>query len=462
MDERDARIAALEEENRILKELVAALTARVAELEARLNKNSKNSNKPPSSDGLKKGIVKNSRQPSEKQTGGQLGHMGITKQLNPAPDTIVELKPITECECGGEIIVQTDSFTARQVTDMERPKVLTFEYRAYGGVCAKCGKAHKAGFPEGINSTVSYGENLQAILTYLTTYQLIPLKRATELVHDLYGVKISQGTVVSSGKEAYEKLAEEESCRKKEIIQSSVAGFDESGMRVNGKTNWLHSAGTEKCTLYTIHKKRGKEAMDAMGILPVYAGTAVHDHWKSYYHYEQCAHAECNEHHLRKLKYLHEDLGVAWAEDMASLICRIEHHVDLSKCFGADRLEQSDIDKYTQIYRSILKGADQSEKAPDEARRMAKNLTEFEAETLLFMLDFEVPFTNNLAERDIRMPKAKQKISGCFRTDEGAKIFARTRGFISTVKKKGKNVYDGIVAAFRGEALAFLYPDIQP
>jgi len=459
MEELQARIAELENQNRILSLLVADLLAKIKELEARLNKTSKNSNNPPSSDGPRKGPPKNSRVPSGKPSGGQPGHSGKTKELSPAPDTVIELKPITECECGGEIILRADNYTVRQVTDIQPVKVITVEYRAQEGICAKCGKLHKASFPENVEGTVSYGENIRTIATYLTNYQLIPLKRTTELLDDLLGLKASQGIVLSSGKEAYEKLEDAEAGIKKELIESDVVHFDESGMRVEGKNHWLHSAGTESATHYAIHKKRGYEAMDAIGILPNFRGTAIHDHWKSYYHYDMCAHGECNEHHLRILKYLYENLGVAWAFEMTCLLLRINEHVDLSKHFGADRLDQEDIEEYERIYREILAGADRSKNAPDDARRMANKLIEYEQETLLFMVDFDVPFTNNLAERDVRMPKAKQKISGGFRTDDGAKEFARIRGYISTVKKKGKRVFDGLVAVFKGDAKAFLYPD---
>jgi transposase len=457
MDEKDRKIAEQAEEIRILKELVAALTAKVGELEARLNKNSKNSNKPPSSDGLRKGAPKNSRVRSGRASGGQRGHEGVTKELNPAPETIIELSPKTMCECGGEILTQADRFTIRQVTDIQPMKVITVEYRAKEGVCAGCGKIHKAGFPDGVIGSVSYGDNLQAIVTYLTTYQLIPLERATELVNDLFGVKVSQGTVVASGKEAYEKLESTEALIKEELINSEVVNFDESGMRVAGKTHWLHSAGTQSATAYLIHEKRGKDAMDTMGILPRFHGTAIHDHWKSYYHYTWCAHGECNEHHLRTLKYLYEDLREAWASEMACLLLRIKAHVDLSKLFGANCLEQEDIDTYERAYRKILDDAAAQPETPTESKRMVKRLAKYEQEALLFMIDFAVPFTNNLAERDIRMPKAKQKISGGFRSEKGANAFARIRGFVSTVKKKGKKVLDGLVSVFNGDASDFLY-----
>ena len=461
MDELLAKIAKLEEENRILRNVVASLTAKIVELEARLNKNSNNSNRPPSSDGPKKGAPKNSRVPSGKASGGQPGHEGTTKALSPSPDTIIELKPKTECDCGGEIIVRTDAFTVRQVTDILLPKVITVEYRAEEGKCSKCGKIHKASFPEGVDGTVCYGENVQAIATYLTNYQLLPLKRTTELIQDLLGLKISQGMVVAAGQEAYEKLEDAENGIKQELLDSDVVHFDETGMRVDGKTQWLHSAGTPTATLYGIHEKRGYEAMDAIGILPNFTGTAIHDHWKSYYHYENCAHGECNEHHLRALKYLYEDLGISWAFEMACLLLRIKEHIELSKCFGVNRLGQADIEEYQRIYRKIVDDACQCKDVLIEERRMANRLKKYEQETLLFMLDFDVPFTNNLAERDVRMPKAKQKISGGFRTGDGAKVFARIRGYISTVKKKDHNAFDGLVSAFKGDALTLLNSKVK-
>ena len=447
------------DEYNAMKALIAALTAKAEELEARLNKTSKNSNKPPSSDGPKKGKVKNSRVPSGRTNGGQPGHEGKTLELKPAPDTVVELKPKEACECGGDIL-ENGSFRTRQVTDIEPIKVLTFEYRAYDGECGACGKIHKATFPEGTEGVHSYGKGLSAITTYLTNYQLLPLKRTTELISDLFGVNISQATVLEQSGQAFERLQETESLIAEEILESPVANADETGMRVEGSNHWLHSVGTEKATVYGIHKSRGKEALEAIGILPRYTGTLVHDHWKSYYGYDRCSHAECNAHHLRTLRYLQENLHCQWAGDMASLLLRIKRHVELSKLFDSGRLEQADIELYESRYRDILAAAQSTDEAkPDESRRMIKRLREYESEALLFMLDFEVPFTNNLAERDVRMPKTKMKISGGFRSKQGAKVFARVRGFVSTAKKKGKNVLDGLVSVFNGNSKKFLYPE---
>jgi transposase-like protein len=457
LDEKDKIIAAQAKEIKILKDLIVVLTAKVAELTAKLNKNSKNSDKPPSSDGLKKSAPKNSRVPSDKPSGGQKGHEGTTKELTETPDTIVELVPVDNCECGGAII-ETEKYTVRQVSDIQPAKMITVEYRAKEGVCVECGKEHKGSFPENVKGTVSYGENIQAVATYLTSYQLLPLKRTTELIHDLFGVKISQGAIVSAAQEAYEKLEDTQTRIEEELLNSDVVHFDESGMRVEGKTHWLHSAGTERCTLYSIHKKRGRDAMDEINILPRFTGTAVHDHLKSYYGYTSCAHAECNQHHLRTLKYICEDLKMEWAGEMSNLLLRINRHVELSKLFGADCLEQDDITEYERTYRAILSGVQVSKTAPAESRRMANRMKKYEQETLLFMLDFDVPFTNNLAERDIRMPKAKQKISGGFRSADGANAFARIRSFVSTAKKNGKDVFDGVVSIFNGNPIDHLFP----
>jgi transposase len=440
---------------------VEKLTAEVADLKARLNKNSKNSNKPPSSDGPRKGIAKSTRVKSGKPSGGQPGHEGVTKTFDPEPDTVVKLEPPKDCECGGDIVLQADCFTVRQVTDIIPIKVITTEYHAQDGICEKCGKTHKASFPKEAAATISYGDNIQAILTYLNAYQLLPLKRTTELMRDLFGLNVSQGTIVNSSNEAYEALAETEERSKEEIIQSDTAHFDESGMRVKGANYWLHSAGTVKTTVYTIHSKRGIIAMDDMGILPLFRGTAIHDHWKSYYHYIQCAHAECIQHILRALKFTYEELQQDWAAEMACLLLRIKRHVDLTKLFNGDEksLKSEDTEKYTAMYRKILTREESGkEQLHVEARRLLNRLAKYEHETLLYMYDFDIPFTNSLAERDIRMPKAKQKISGGFRSEDGAKAFARIRGFVSTAKKRGKSIFDGLVAVFKGEALDFLYP----
>lgn len=456
--------AAYEAKIAVLENVILALTVKIEELEAKLNKNSKNSSKPPSSDGYVKKANKNTRQKTGRKTGAQKGHEGSTLEFSNDVDKVVELKPQeTTCECGGIIIVDTDQFTVRQIVEAELPKKIVVEYRKFKGICDTCGKIYDQEFPKKVTAPVSYGEQLKATITYLNQNQMIPLARTTEVMEDLFGIKISQGTIINANKEAYNKLEKFEENTMEELLESNVVHFDETGVRINGKLNWLHSASTAACTLYTVHAKRGTEAMKAQGILPKFTGTAMHDHWKSYYHYTQCVHAECNAHILRELKYLYEDLGYLWSFDMASLLLRIKRHVELSKDFESESLDYSDIVQYEKTYNEILtpnllelerkitenslKGINSYKKT--ESEKMVVRLSEYSLETLAFMYDFNVPFDNNQAERDIRMPKTKQKISGCFRSEEGAKHFARIRGFVSTTKKKGENILKGLVSVFK-------------
>lgn len=454
-----------------LKEILVGMSDIVEGLEARLNKNSKNSSKPPSSDGYGKGSNKNSRVKSDKPSGGQKGREGKTLNFSNKIDKIIEIMPKPFCDnCGGDVILNTENYVMRQKVELGSPKKLIIEYHGLVGICEQCGKKHKGIFPEDIQTPVSFGENLRATLTYLTQYQFIPLKRTTELMQDLFGIKLSQGTIVNANQEAYEALEEVEEQIREELIGSEVVHFDETGMRVNKELQWLHSAGTDSCTLYTIHKRRGLEAMDEQGVLPKFIGVAVHDHWKSYYHYMECTHAECNAHHIRHLRYLFEDLKQDWAGEMICLLIRIKRHVELSKDFGIDSLEAFDLVEYERLYNKILMAETKNPDTLDEvivtqkkkktdSERMLKRMLDYSLETLAFMYDFNVPFDNNLAERDVRMPKTKQKISGCFRSEGGAKAFARTRSFISTVRKKGKNVIEGLFSVFTNSSVDFLYLD---
>jgi len=333
-------------------------------------------------------------------------------------------------------------------------------------------------------------------------------------MRDLFGVEVSQGTVIKANESVYSQLDGALDQIKDELINSEVVNYDETGWRVNGSLHWLHSAGTKDATLYKVHKKRGKDGMDAMGVLPFFKGTAVHDHWRAYYHYA-CAHAECNGHHLRHLIFLFETLKQEWAGEMICLLMRIKRHVDLSKLYGAASLPPADIKEYERIYREILKNAaislemgdpynstgvemertDENASTADtdfveddvdmdiavemelteeaaatvktktkkrkktEPERMVTRMAEYEMETLMFMYDFDIPFDNNAAEQCCRMPKLKVKISGCFRTVEGAEMFAGIRSFVSTTVKKGKNLLEGFKASLCGKALEFLYSD---
>jgi transposase len=287
------------------QETIAQLTAKVDELEKKLNINSRNSNKPPSSDGYKK--PKNLRIVTGKKVGAPSGHEGKTLELKDKPDETYVMQPKEKmCTCGGNIKINETDYIRHQVIDIPEPRTITKEYRQMKGNCEVCGKEYHGKFPEDASGTMQYGNRLKAFLSYVTIQQLIPLERATDLFADLFGANVSEATLINTNKEISKKLEPCTARIKEEIINSNVTGFDETGMRVAGHLEWLHVASTKQATYYQVEEKRGKEAMDNIGILPIYTGNAVHDHLKSYYKYELCAHAECNAHILRYLIHLYE------------------------------------------------------------------------------------------------------------------------------------------------------------
>jgi len=439
------------------------LNSRITELEARLNKNSSNSGKPPSSDGFKK--PKNSREKSGRPTGGQQGHEGSTLQKVETPDEVVELKHHS-CECGRCLLDVNGIIKTRQVFDLPKISVKVTEYQMHEIECPDCHKIHVTEFPEAVKQPVQYGENMQSLMAYLTNYQLLPLERATEIISDIIGQDVSQGTLVNVNQRLHENLEAFESSIKEQLQASEIVHFDETGVRCNGKTQWLHNASTEELTHYAVHPKRGSEASNYIGILPNFTGTAVHDHWKPYYTFEDCSHAECNAHNLRNLKGVHENFKLEWANAMASLLVEIKRRVDALKSNEKKSMPVEEIKKYEALYNDIIvKGrAEISEKMPDCPRTktgkpknnaavtLLEKLEKFNIETLSFMYDFKIPFDNNLAERDIRMVKLKQKISGCFRGNGGADVFCRIRSYISTSRKNGQDVLESLRKAILGEA----------
>jgi transposase len=301
-------------------------------------------------------------------------------------------------------------------------------------------------------------------------YQFHPYDRNREFFEDVFSHSLSVGTLWQANLTCYNVLEVPATVTKQLIIDSPVARFDETGYAVNGKRQWLHVASTPDFTYYLPHPKRGSEAMDEMGILPLYKGTAVHDFWKSYFKYD-CDHGLCNAHHLRELIFIYEQYDQSWAQDMITLLLKIKQTVDEAK-ESRDCLDQKTIQYFEKEYQGILdKGfgeclplekanpPPQTEEIPrkrgrrkqSKAKNLLDRLKEYQKEALAFMYDFNVPFDNNLAERDIRMMKVQQKISGCFRSNEGAKIFCRIRGYISTVRKQGINVLEAIQMAMEGK-----------
>lgn len=441
---------------------IALQLARIAELEARLHMNSSNSSKPPSSDGLNKRRV-NSREKGGKPSGGQVGHEGKTLEKVEKPDTIVDNKLPETCECGQCLTDVAPTSKSRQVFDVPKITIQVTEYISYEAVCPGCGKVHKTEFPLNVTQPTQYGPNMLSIMTYLTMFQLLPLERAAQAIHEMTGQAVSEGTLVNAARSFSEMLDEPIEAIKSGVIGANVANFDETGMRSQGKINWLHVACTPTLTHYEVHPKRGKEAAQAIGILPGFRGTAMHDHWKPYYSFEHCTHAECNAHHLRTLKDIAENYHQDWAKEMAGLLIECHREVDKLKADGLNEMPQEIAQKWVERYEGIIERgiAEDALKSPQQLNKkgvpkkskplqLLTKLREYDIETLAFMFDFAIPFDNNLAERDIRMQKLRQKISGCFRGSDGAKVFCRIRSYLSTARKNGIGVMEAISKALTG------------
>jgi transposase len=438
------------------------LNERITGLEARLNKNSGNSSKPPSSDGNKK--IHNSREKSGRHTGGQWGHEGRTLEKVQNPDEIIEYKTPDTCDCGCNLEGIESIRKARQVFDIPKPQVHVTEHVTHEKVCPVCGKVHKTEFPAKVTQPAQYGENMHVLMNYLTQYQLIPLERAAEAIEDITGQAISEGTLANSAYALHESLGAPVSEIKQKVIDSDVAHFDETGMRSEGKTKWMHVASTKTLTYYEVHEKRGEKAAQAIGILPDFKGTAVHDHWKPYYSFNDCTHAECNSHHLRSLKDVAENYHQEWANKMAGHLVEIYHRVEDLKTQGLTGMSDEEMKTWYGRYHDILTGGivEDKQKSPQVLNKKGKlkkskplqlllKLQQYDIETLAFMYDFEIPFSNNLAERDLRMQKLRQKISGCFRGKDGADVFCRIRSYISTARKNGIDAMEAIAMAVKGQ-----------
>ena len=439
-----------------LKEMVHQLTERVRELEARLNKNSQNSNRPPSSDGLSRKDRRAKERKSKKKRGGQKGHEGNQLKMTASPDRRT-IHRATRCRRCNESLagVAVKGHKRRQVFDMPRIEIEVTEHQAEVKECPHCGTITEALFPEGVTRPAQYGSRIKGFITYLSQYQLIPYERITELLEDLCGVRISTGTIYNVNRTAYEAGAESEAQVRELLKKQTLLHTDETGVFCGGSLNWLHVLSTDRLTYYCIHARRGKEAIEDMGIIPGYSGRLMHDFWGSYLSYE-CGHVFCNAHVIRELTGIHEDYGQKWAADMIGLLLSAKKQTDSR----TKRLNSVTIGKFEKSYdRNVTRGfrcnphlSEQSgrrgRKKKSKPLNLLVRLRDYKAGILGFMYDFTVPFDNNQAERDLRMAKVQQKISGCFRSDEGGLFFARIRGYISTVKKHNANVFDALLGLF--------------
>lgn len=436
---------------------IESLEARVLSLEQRLAKNSNNSSKPPSSDGYQKPAPKSLRTSSGKKSGGQPGHPGKTLAKVADPDRIV-VHPATRCSCGADLSkTPAQDYESRQVFDLPAPKLEVIEHRSEIKDCPDCGEKVRAPFPEGVEAPVQYGISFQSLLVYLRDGQLLPLDRISQLCADLYGYDVSAATIETARKECHADLEPFEEKLKEVLIDSALLHGDESGLRVEGKLHWLHSLSTALLTFYGVHEKRGRKAMDAFGILPLFAGVLMHDFWKPYLTY-LCSHALCNAHHLRELKFVLEEINQPWAGQMIRLLMDMLEFVRHQPP-GAQGLTPQEMAPWLRRYRKILEEGYEANPEPPvrtglrgrlkktKTQNLLERLDKYRKNVLAFLHDFRIPFSNNQAEQDIRMIKVQQKISGGFRTLEGAKMFARIRSYISTVRKHHFNVFDMITQA---------------
>ena len=439
---------------------IGRLEDRVKELEDQLAKNSRNSSKPPSTDGFHRPVPKSMRQKSQHPTGGQPGHLGQTLQMSETPDHI-KIHRVEYCErCGCSLAdIPTDGIEKRQVHDVPTVKLIVTEHQAEPKICP-CGHINKAAFPEGVNATVQYGPEVKALAVYLKNYQFLPYERTCELMGDCFGVPMSEGTLDNFIGECHDRLEAPVKEIKEQITQTAVVHFDESGTRVGKDGWWVHSASTPAATYYDIHPRRGSEAMDAIGILPIFQGRAIHDFWKPYYIYD-CDHGLCNAHHLRELIFAYEEHGQLWAEVMILLLLKIKAAVEDARSIGC--LGEEQLRFYETEYQIVLnQGYNenwlaylQAELKPGRQKKtksvnLLERLDHHRGEVLAFMYDFKVPFENNQAERDIRMMKVQQKISGTFRSEMGAKAFCRIRSYISTARKNAMSAMAALARVFTG------------
>jgi transposase len=423
-----------------------------------LNLNSTNSSKPPASDPNRQ---KHPREKTGKKVGGQKGHVGTTLEKVDTPDRIEEIKVDRRKLPPGHY--QHMGFETRQVFDIDISRVVT-EYRAQILEDEK-GNRFVAPFPEGVSKAVQYGTGIKAHSVYMSQFQLVPYNRVQEYFTDQLGIPISEGSVFNFNKEAYELLADFENQAKNELASAKLAHADETGINIGGKRHWLHGLSNDQWTFYHPHEKRGTDAMNEIGILPRFKGILCHDHWKPYFKYD-CTHVLCNAHHLRELTRAWEQDGQQWAFEMQNLLETINREVN--DAVGA--LDTQESEKYRQKYRDLLKKAEIECPEPirpkkkgkrgrikkSKSRNLLERFRDYEEETLRFMDIDYVPFTNNLGENDIRMTKVQQKISGCFRSIEGAKIFCRVRGYLSTSRKQGVSSSQALALLFDGKMPDFI------
>ena len=445
----------------ILQQQLTEQQELIQQLQGQLAKDSHNSSKPPSSDGPKKGRRKSLRRAGQRPRGGQRGHKGRTLMQVAEPDHVIvhELADCPHCQTKLEAETVT-RHEKRQVFDMPPVRIEVTEHQAEVKQCPGCGACVKGEFPPHVTQPTQYGLRLKAFACYLYGQQFIPFARIRELLTALYGDAPSEPVILAAMRQLAKRTQGSLAQIRQQLIAAPVVHFDESGMRVAGQLRWLHVASTEKLTQYHVHDKRGHIGMRAGGILPHYKGVALHDYWRSYLKFSDCQHSFCNVHHLRDLCFIVEQYNQAWAAKMKRLLCDIKDEV-ASTSQQHTALPRDRLAYYEAAYDALIAQGFAANPAPPKTKprpvgrpkqsppkNLLDRLHKHKAGVLAFMYDFRIPFDNNLVERDVRMIKVQQKVSGCFRTQDGAHIFCAIRSYISTARKHGLNAIDAIHNAF--------------
>ena len=448
-----------------LEGLLVSALLRIEELERRLAKDSHNSSKPPSSDGFKRKGKK--RPSSNKATGGQKGHRGQTLEQVEKPDQVIVHWP-SQCEvCQCNLAtVEGQIKERRQIQDLPVLRLIVTEHRVEVRTCPQCQHQTVGRFPRGVQAPAQYGPEVRGLAVYLSQYQLLPMERIGEIFTDLLSCSFSEGTLANWIQEAARTLGPTMQVLKTLLVAQKLDHVDETGARVKGLLHWFHVNSTRWLTLYHWHRQRGQKAMDAIGILPVYTGRAMHDRWISYDHYA-CAHSVCGAHLLRDCLLVAERDHQQWAQDMHDLLLRMSQITAHFRAAGAHQLPPAERDGLVLQYFAILEqgfafhrlhapppDAPVPKKPGRRKQEDAKNLLDAllarAEQVLAFLDDLSIPFSNNQAERDLRMVKVQQKISGTFRSAEGATAFCALRSYLSTMRKQGRPLLAAMTAVFEG------------
>jgi transposase len=463
MIDKDLIIKLLQEQVQHQAATIKLLESRIAFLENNQKKDSTNSSKPPSSDIGKPHRTQSLRIKSGKKPGGQIGHIGETLSFSTTPN-ITKTYTIKHCECCKKNIsdISASGYERRQVFDIPPIEMLVTEHQSEIKNCPHCHTVNRAVFPAEVSQPVQYGTNIQQLAVYFTQYQLLPYRRTSEMFKDLFGLSLSQSFLVNNNTRCAVKLEPFITQLKSTLLNQPVLHVDETGFYFEGQRNWLHTICTDKHTFYGSHIKRGSEAIYDMGVLPFYDGRLIHDFWKPYNEFG-CTHGLCNVHHLRDLTFCHQIEQSSWAGDAKQLLLNLHEKVMIAKNDeGATRLSKRQQQYWNKKYDDLMKAGLQmhpiTEKVKGKRGVVKKSKTQnmlhrfinYKEQILAFTKNFLVPFGNNLAEQAIRMMKVKQKVSGCFRSKQGAQDFATIRSYIATAKKQNIPIMEALAVAITG------------